>query len=199
MKKIALGVFVSAAAMSAHAQSDFKSKMSADLLIGFADHKTSFHNGAGSETGNDISFGVRGAYSVNKNVAVELAYQDYGETEGTYFDRSGNIINDRVSASAITAGLKGSYPLQNGLTLSARLGASMWDVEARQYDSSLPTPRSGEDDGTGVYYGVGAEYALNEKFSVGAEYTVTDMRLAFEEITADHDVRNVAAFISYSY
>lgn len=198
MKKIALGIFASAAAMSAHSQTDLLSNVSADLLIGFADHQIDYHNGS-SESGNDISFGLRGAYSVHQNVAIELAYQDYGETDDTYFDQFGDTINDRVSASAITAGVRGSYLLQNGFSLSARLGASMWETEARQTGSSLTGERSGKDDGTGLYFGVGAEYTLNERFSVGAEYTLTDMRLTFERQTADHDVRNFAAFTKYSF
>lgn len=194
MKKLALSFLISTGAISAHAETN----ISADLLIGTADHKTKV--GSSSESGDDISIGVRGAYNINENFAVEVAFQDYGETDETYIDSFGDTINDKASATALTAGVKGSIPLSASFSLNGRLGVSSWDFEFRGTDSSFPGVEfSFDDDGTDLYYGVGMQLMLNEAFSVGAEYTITEMGLSVEGGSADHEVKNLAIFASYSF
>lgn len=195
MKKVALGLLISATAISAHAQPNF----SGELLIGLADQTTDFDE-FGSVSDEDASFGIRGAYNFNENLAIELAYQNYGEISDNYADEEGSY-SDQFSASAITAGAKGSIPLQNGFSVSARLGMSKWEAEVDSTESGLAGDfsYSDDDDGTDLYYGVGMQFEMNEVFTVGAEYTITEMGISLFEASADHEVKNLAIFISYTF
>lgn len=193
MKKIPIGLLVTTAALSVQANAEG----AAELMIGFADQSTEIAN-YGSTSGDDISFGLRGVYSFNENIAIEVAFQDYGETDDTYIDSYGDTINDRISASALTAGVKGSVPIQGGLSLSARIGLSSWDVDIRETDSASPGEvYGGSDDGSDLYYGVGLQFDLNDAVYVGAEYTITEMGLSIG--SADHEVKNLGLFVGYSF
>ncbi|MBL0710025.1 MAG: outer membrane beta-barrel protein [Colwellia sp.] len=140
MKKVVLSVLLMSSALPVMAESDF----SAELLLGMADQELSA--GGQSTSGDDISFGIRGAYSLNENFSVEAAYQSYGETDDTYIDDWGDTINDKLSSTALNLGFEGILPLENGFSLNARVGISFWDAELKETDSSLPGETSKGDD-----------------------------------------------------
>lgn len=193
MKRIAVGLLLAAASVSTQAESG----ASAELMVGLAEQTTDF-DGYESTSGDDVSVGVRGIYSFNQNFALEVAFQDYGEIDDTYIDEYGDTINDRVATSALTAGMKGSIPLQSGLTLSARLGLASWDLDYRGTDSAFPGEIfSASDDGSDLYYGAGLQFDLNQVLYIGAEYTITEMGLSIA--SADHEVSNLSIFVGYSF
>lgn len=194
MKNLALGLLLSVVSISAFAESP----ASADVLFGSAKQASEI-DGEELTSGDDMSFGVRVAFNANEFLALELAYQNYGETDDTYIDAYGDTIHDNVSATAITFGAKGIIPLDNNIALNARLGISSWDLELLATDSSIPGKFKADDTGTDLYYGIGIQFKLNPQMSLGVEYTVTQMQPSIDGTAIDHDVSNLAVSLGYSF
>ena len=131
-RNIVVGVLLGSSALTAVAESGF----SGEVLVGTADQEFSF--GSLSTSGDDMSFGIRGAFSLNEHFAVEAAYRIYGEADDTYIDDFGDTINDKLSSTALNLGVKGSIPFDNGISLNGRIGLALWDVELKETDSAFP-------------------------------------------------------------
>lgn len=195
MKKIILGALLTSLSVSAFAESGFSS----EVLLGTADQKSSIKN-FGSTSGDDTSLGLRGIYTLNQNIGFELSYQDYGQTNDRYIDEWGDTITDKVSTTAFNLGVKGIIPLDNNFSMHGRLGLSTWDVELEETDSFYPGQVFKVDDsGTDFYYGVGLQYGFSPHFQLGAEYTITNMDASLANVSVDHEVKNLAFSLSYSY
>ena len=193
-RSIIVGILLSSSAISAFAENS----VSAEVLVGMADQEIS-NNGA-SSSGDATSFGVRSAISLNKNVSAEFSYHNYGETDDTYIDGFGDTINDQLKTTAFNLGIKAVLPLENGLSLNARLGVSFWDFEYEGTDSSFPGQVfKADDDGNDLYYGVGAQYDLNTNVYVGAEYTLSKLDVSTSGVTADLDVDNLSLYLGYKF
>ena len=194
MKKVVLSVLLMSSVLPAMAENNF----SAELLLGMADQELSA-NGL-STSGDDTSFGVRGAYSLNENFSLESAYQSYGETDDTYIDSFGDTINNKLSSTALSLGIKGVIPLDNGLSLNARVGISFWDAEIKETDSAFPGETfKGDDNGNDLYYGIGAQYQINPQIFIAAEYTMTKMGISEAGLSADFDVKNISLSLGYKF
>ena len=165
---------------------------SASIVLGQADQESSV-SGLGSVSGDDMSYGLRAAYAFTEYVAVELSYQDFGEAEEGYIDDFGDSINDTMQSSALSAGVRLSVPFQSGFSLLGRAGLSKWDYDFEETDSAFPGEvfKAG-DDGTDLYYGVGAEYRFADRMTIGIEYTVFDMDASALRVSIDHEVKNLA-------
>ncbi len=194
MKKVALSVLLVCSAFPAMAEGDF----SAELLLGVANQELSVDGD--STSGDDVSFGVRGVYSLSENFSVEGAYQSYGEADETYIDEADDTINVKISSTALSLGLKGVLPVSDIVSLSARVGISFWDAELKAVDSSSP----GEVDkldgsGNDLYFGVGAQYQVSAQLFTGLEYTVTKVGLSEGGASEDIDVTNIALSLGYKF
>ena len=195
MKKFLLGMCLSASCLPAFAESDF----SVGLLLGSAKQETS-SDGARDLSGSDLSIGVRAAYHINEYFAVEAGYHDYGEAEDSFVDSFDDNIGVTIGTTALTLGLKGSLPFDNGFALSARAGVASWEWDLAVRDSAFPGEVfKSDDDGTDLYYGVGAEYTINSQVSLGVEYTVTDMDVRSGVADIDHEVNNFSLSLNYSF
>ncbi len=136
-----------------------------------------------TETGTDsssseksTSFGVRFGYQFNNYIAVELGHHQYGEWDDKEQGESGDSTSAKIESSSISAGIKGIYPLTEDLSLFARAGIAKWDFKATVTDSSaLDAIEPLKKDDNDIYYGIGAEYSVNESISLGVEYSVLDM------------------------
>ncbi|CCK75901.1 OmpA-like transmembrane domain protein [Oleispira antarctica RB-8] len=192
MKKVVLGALLGLSALPAVANEGY---FSGEVLLGKTDQE--LKSDFGDTDGDDSSFGIRGAYNLNKNVAFELGYMNHGEIDDTYIDEFGDTINDRFSSTAFNLGVKGVIPFENGFSLHGRLGLSFWDVELEETDSAFPGETfKGDDSGTDFYYGIGAQYTINEQFTIGAEYTLSEYGIKsggdFTGLDADIDVKTLA-------
>lgn len=193
-RNIIVGLLLGSSAFSASAENS----TSAEILLGMADQEVSA-NGA-SASGDDVSFGIRGAISLHKNISAELSYHNYGEADDTYIDGFGDTINDKLTTTAFNLGVKGILPLDNGLSLNARIGVSFWDSELEETDSSFPGQIfKADDDGTDLYYGIGAQYDINSNIYVGAEYTLTKMDISTEGVSADFEVDNISLSLGFKF
>ncbi len=155
MKKTALAILLASMAMPSFASVD-TTAFSGEVLFGYANHDAS-----GSPFSDSVfSYGIRGGYQVNENFAIEASYQELGEAED-----SNGVNTLKMDASALMLGVKGIYPLQNGFSVVGRLGLSSLTLDLSDSTGSI------SDDGTELYFGIGAQYDINEQFYVGAEYT----------------------------
>jgi opacity protein-like surface antigen len=189
-RNIIVGVLLGSSALYASAEN----KLSAEILLGMANQEISTSDT--SPSGDDISIGFRGAMSLHKNISAEISYHNYGEADDIHIDGFGDTINSKWTTTAFNLGAKGIFPLDNGVSLNARLGISIWDTELKFTDSSIPGQEfKAEDDGTDLYYGIGAEYDINSNMYVGAEYTLTKMNIS----TADSDVNNLSLSLGYKF
>lgn len=196
MKKVVLGLVLAAASVEVFAQD---TGIYGEVLLGNAEQEAKVE-GYPSLSGDDLSFGVRGGFNFNSNFALEIAYQNYGEAEESYIDEVGNDINDKFGASAFGAGVKASIPFENGFSISARLGLSLWDIDIDETDSSAPGEVfSLEEDGNDFYYGIGAQFNVSSNFHVGAEYTITELDVSIGDASFDHEIRNVGVFVGYRF
>lgn len=192
MKKLLIGSLLSLSSLSAFANEGY---FGGEILLGKTDQdlKSEF----GNSSGDDTSFGVRGSYNLSKSSAFELSYVSHGETNDTYIDEFGDFISERISSSALNVGYKGSVPLEGGVSLHARFGLSFWDVELSATDSSFAgVTFKGDDSGSDIYYGIGAQFAISEKFTIGVEYTLSEYSIkpnkSFEGLSADVEVKTFA-------
>lgn len=183
MKKTALGILLGVTAIPAMANDGF---FSGEILLGKTDQEVG--NNIGGE-GDDNSFGIRGAYNLNKYIGFELSYIDHGETDDKFIDGFGDTINDKISLTAFNLGAKGVLPFENGFSLHARLGLSFWDAELEETNSAVPGETfKGDDSGNDLYYGIGAQYTINSKFTIGVEYTLFEYEFKPFEDGAEPDI-----------
>ena len=199
MKKPVLAILLAITAIPAMAQDD---AFSAEILSGTTEQEIIGTFDRTKE--DDTSFGIRGAYSINKNIALELAYMDHGETDDTYVgSRFGNIVDARISSRAVNLGVKGMMPFANGFSLHARSGISFWNATLKETSSFQPgITLRGDDSGKDFYYGIGAQYAINAIFTIGAEYTLSEYRFkpgSFSNTDADMNVRTLALTAGFNF
>lgn len=193
-RNIIFGLLLGSSSLSVFAENN----TSAEILFGMADQEISANGASGS--GDDVSFGIRGGISLNQNVSAELSYHNYGEADDTYIDNFGDTINDKLTTTAFNLGIKGVLPLENGLSLNARIGVSFWDTELEQTDSFFPGQIfKADDDGKDLYYGIGAQYDINPNIYVGGEYTLTKMDISTEGVSADLDVDNISLSLGFKF
>lgn len=191
MNKIALALVVTFTASVCHAEG----KISGELLVGKADQESEV-SGL-SISGGDTSIGIRGSYLFNKNIAIEFAYRDYGESEDSYIDEFGDTITETLETSAIAVGVKGVIPLDNGFSLNGRIGISKWDYDIKETGSALPGEFTA--DGTDLYYGIGAQYQFNEKVFIGLQYTITKMDVSLVFVSVDHEVKDISLSLGVNF
>jgi OOP family OmpA-OmpF porin len=194
MNKLVLSILLISPVLPVMAENN----LSAELLFGTVNQE--FTNNGYSKSGDDLSFGIRGTYSLIESFSIEGAYQIHGEIDDTYIDGFGDTINEKLSSTALSLGLKGILSLDYGISLNARVGVSFWDVEAKETDSSLPGEIfKSDDNGNDLYYGFGAQYDINSQVTFGLEYTITNMGISTETVSADYDVKNISLSLGYKF
>lgn len=199
MKEVALGILLGVTAIPVMANNG---SFSGEILLGKTDQE--LQGNFGDRAGDDTSFGIRGSYKLNKNIGFELSYIDHGEADVTFIDEFGDTINDQTSSTAFNLGVKGIIPLENGFSFHARLGMSFWDVELEETDSSFPGETfKGDDSGSDLYYGIGGQYAINSKFTLGLEYTVSEYGVKpsgdLTGLDADLEVKTLALTAGFNF
>jgi OOP family OmpA-OmpF porin len=184
MKNIITGSLLGLLILPAFAE---EGSFSADILLGTTTQEIE------GESGDATSIGIRGAYNINKNVAIESSYQSYGEASQDMSDSSVN-----TDTTAVNLAVKGILPLDYGFSLHARAGLSFWDL-----DVEVGGAMRGGDSGNDTYYGVGAQYSVNEKYSIGLEYTVAKYKAQLggdlKGVDTDLDLDTLALTASFNF
>lgn len=134
----------------------------ADTYIGVGVGQTDYDlENFDEPTGLNLYLGQR----FNESLALEAFYTDFGTAEDEIFD------DVEVTANTFGAGLLVGGQPSPGVNLFVNVGIHAWDteVESRFLD------RREEDNGSDIYYVVGASFDLNPAISLGARYTNYDL------------------------
>lgn len=108
---------------------------------------------------SDTGFKLFGGFQFTKNWGAEAGYVDFGKAS-----LSGPASGD-VGITAFTFAGTGTLPLGQNFSLVGKLGLAMWDTNGSA---------SSGDNGTDLYYGVGARYDFNKNLGLVADYEVVD-------------------------
>ena len=104
------------------------------------------------DNGYTMGVGVR----MGPNVSIEGGYVDLGEVSG------GNGVNSlSIETSGAFAGLGLFIPLQPGFELTGRAGLIAWDADAKVVMAGVSSSES--DDGTDLYFGIGAAFQVSRE------------------------------------
>lgn len=133
-------------------------------------HKYSLSNdtSGGDRKSDEWSGKIFGGYQLNKNLAVEGGYTDFGSSGYNYSVGAANGHIDSKSHAFYVAG-KGSMPINQQMSVFGKLGVAYNKNEV--HGTGLAAPYAvGDNNRTNLYASVGGEYALNEKVSLSLEY-----------------------------
>lgn len=109
-------------------------------------------------------FEVFGGYEFNQNIAFEASYVDLGEAG------DGAAPQWVLSSDTLTLGVVGKFPVGEQIELVGKLGYHFWDTELSEDGFGL----LGENDGSDIFYSVGANYKLTQEVSIGGRYNIYD-------------------------
>lgn len=107
---------------------------------------------------SDTSWKIYGGYEVSPNLALEGGWIDLGEYSASGF--GGTISTD---SDGFFVNGKGILPLNEAFSVFGKVGFLFWDTDV---SGTINT----SDDGTDLIFGFGAQYMLNEQFSIVGEW-----------------------------
>lgn len=118
-------------------------------------------------TNNDFeetASSVYAGYRFHQFIAAEVSYMDLGEAEYDILS-----YHQEYDFSAITFAVLGFVPLAENFELFGKLGMQRVEVEASGY-------YDGDDDETGLLYGAGISYSMNDSVSFRASYEKIEIK-----------------------
>jgi opacity protein-like surface antigen len=156
-----------------------------DLGVGKSDY--SLGNGTGIFDSNegDTSYSLRGGRYFSPNWGMELGYTDFGSV---------NRAGGRTKTDGINLSLVGKMPLSPVFNLLGKVGTTYSRTEVSSAIGSGVTP--GSENGFGLSYGLGVEYAFTPQFSTVLQYESTDMKFAGDR---NDRIGNTSLSIRYTY
>ena len=147
---------------------------------------------------SDSSLGLRLSFPLGENFAIDVSYQNFGETTTTFVDGFNDTVTDISKVKGFSAGAKGILPLGDSFSLVGRLGLMRWSHDLARTDTGAPSSTI-DATGTDLYYGVGAEYSITENFSVGLEYSTFGFDYSTGNTNFDYDVKDLALSLAYKF
>ncbi|RDW95428.1 hypothetical protein J057_24475 [Marinobacter nanhaiticus D15-8W] len=124
-----------------------------------------------SEDGDRLAGMIGAGYRLNDQFAVEVAYIDLGDTE-VHFQST--PINRKIaevhpeSGQGPAASVTYRYGLGERWGLGARVGVFFWEGDYGTSQGGVAVADT-SDDGTDLYYGIGADYRYSELLSLRTE------------------------------
>lgn len=125
---------------------------------------------------SDTGFRLIGGYELNPNVSLEFGYTDFGEataegnSDGTGFVWVAGPVRAETSADGIDFGALAKLPVSESFSVHGRLGLLLWDAEGQASDAA-GVAFEGTDDGTDLFFGIGAEFQTTSPLAMRLEYT----------------------------
>lgn len=121
----------------------------------------------------DNNVSLFGGYKTTQNFALQLEYQDdlsFGIDD--MFAGSSLWFPEASTQNFESTGLYlsgiSSYPINDNGALYMKGGLFNWEVDSNYYETS--SNFLGQTRGTDIFYGLGANYDLNARFGVSAEW-----------------------------
>jgi len=144
----------------------------------------------------DTYLGVGVGFKVNKNLAFEVSYRDFGEVEDKY-DDDGFDVKETYSADAISFAAVGIIPVGSSIELFGKLGIDLWNAEwkGQATDGFTNYSDSEKDDGTDLFYAIGAAYDVTASTDIHIEY----QKHSFEVSGGDMDVDVLAVGVNFGF
>lgn len=177
-----------AATLAATAAHSAESGFFAEVGVGMTKVDTDIDNIPGvSVDDNDVFFSIGGGYNFNKMFALEAGYTDLGELEVSVPQAA---YTATLSADGFYFGPRLTFELAPKFEVYGRLGMFAWDAEAKD---SIGTSIS--DDGTDIYFGIGAAYKISDQVSLGADWT----RFTVESDGDDADIDTFGAKLKFNF
>jgi hypothetical protein len=163
----------------------------AEAGVGFTSMDTGLDGMPGvSVDEEDVFFSIGGGYNFTNMFAAEAGYIDLGEASISFSDVFFGNYKATVSVDGIYFGPRLTFGVTEQLDAYARIGLLAWDAEFKDSDGF-----SASDDGTDVYFGLGAAWNISQQFAVGADWT----RYATESGGEDVDIDAFGAKVKYSF
>ena len=152
------------------------SKARADWYVGAAVSQA-YVNESGLDE-NDTGGKIFGGYRFNDYIAAEAEFYDFG-------DQSDSVNSFSVNGGGVA--LVGSVPLTDSFKVFAKGGVHSWSLDV----SGPIAAQFSDTSDTDPYYGVGADYAINDRWAIRGEYT------RYEVDNFDVDVASVGVVLSF--
>lgn len=133
----------------------------------------------------DNTWKVLGGYSFNDTLAVEASWFDLGE-----FGYSANLLpaaqaRGNVELEGFGVDLVGTFPIADRLSFLARLGLNNTKIDENFTNTLGGRFANDSDRDWYANYGVGLQFALNDRFDLRTEFTryaIDDMRIADDHV-----------------
>lgn len=202
---LAMGVLVS--------QSVFSADTGFYADIGVGQSKADLNASSGFTVDDtDTSYSIGVGYNVNKYISVEGGYLKLGKAKlstsgtvsGTYYGApfsATGTLNASAEVDGFYLGPVVRLPVSDKFEVFGRAGAYFWNLDTVASASGSLTyagtvyaggvTAKATKDGTDAYYGVGANYKLNDRVSVGLDWTRFDID--------GTDVDNIGARVKVSF
>ncbi len=145
---------------------------------------------------SDTGYKLFAGYQFNPNFAIEASYLDFGDFKANGI-WNGEPADAKFSAEGFGFALVGKLPIQSGFSVHGKVGMVAWDGDASANftdDAGNRWTVSGGEDGTDPYYGVGAEYEINQVI-MRAEYE----RYEISDSGEDFEIDLVSASLGYRF
>ena len=148
---------------------------------------------------SDIGYKVYAGYQFNPNFAIEASYLNFGDYESnaqSVVQGQPVAISADLSIDGFGFALVGKLPIQKGFNVYGKLGMVAWDADIDVKTDTLIGDVSVSDgeDGTDPFYGIGAEYQINQ-LVLRTEYE----RYELSEDGEDFEIDLISASIGYRF
>ncbi len=147
-------------------------------------HAAGYNSSLISTYDDDVAAKMFGGYQFNRNFALEAGYFDLGKFNYSVNTVPAALQQGKAKISGLSIDLVGTLPLQDNLSAFARVGINNARIAQR---FSNPAMGAGfadhKDRGAHEDYGVGLQFAVNDRFTVRAE--LERYRLDHNSVTKD--------------
>jgi opacity protein-like surface antigen len=158
----------------AFAESDESSgQLSAGISMGVADGKIKGVPG----TDHEGYFGITGRYQLNNGILFDLGYFISGDHEAE------DAFGTEVDVDALSGQIGYAYEFAENLQVYGRVGLVNYSLEVYQLRASgtsvsnvvVGERKVVDDKGTSGAYGLGVDYFVGDRASIGASYQYFDL------------------------
>ncbi len=196
MRKILAFALMSITASMAHAKTQAESD---ELYVGVAGTRSELRNyfadaGLGDaidRTDDGLKF-IAG-YKLTRRVAAELSYIDKISIQRSMSGSAGSIASN-ADVSAFAFNVVAAFPVGDRFDVLGKVGFGLWKIEdvTESVAPSLVTTTTDYISGSGLSYGVGANYKLSDSLKLRAEYDVI-------EVVGDLELRSFSAGVIWQF
>ncbi len=157
----------------------------ADFNVGRSDFSVDNGFGFPDRDDGDTAYSAHIGSYFNENFGLELGYIDFGTI---------NRAGGETSARGINLSLVGKYPITPEFNVLGKIGTTYSDSDVSSGPGS--TVVAGSENGFGVSYGMGAEYAFTPQWSALLQYESHKMKFAGD---ADERIGMTSVGVRYRY